>query len=202
MQDTQTVEFSTFALCNCCLTSSRVTVTVESVSPLWQECFIWLPPKCRREIFIAFPSCPATRRPAVPSLYHTCSRAGGRACSLSCCCPGPDHLWEPWSSEWCHHFPASLIPASSDQHDKHLLLVCSLVPSPSSDVHTDVFFCLNKQNITLLFVFLTYGSFKWVSLSLYNGSEVCELRGKKRPKRLGNRGVRGTSSVLHAPYHR
>lgn len=111
----------------------------------------------------------------------------------ACCCPGPHHLWEQWSLEWCHHFHMHL-SASSDQHGKHLLLVCSLVPSPSSNVHTDVFFCRNKQNITLLFVFLTYKSFKWVSLSLYSGNEVCEVWGKKRLKGQGDRGVRGTST--------
>lgn len=55
------------------------------------------------------------------------------------------------------------LPVSRDQHDKHLLLVCSLVPSPSSYAHTDVCFCLNKKNLTLLLVFLTYRSFKWMS---------------------------------------
>lgn len=174
MQDTQTEEFWTFALCNCFLTSSWVTVRVESVSPSWQECFIWPSPKYRREIFIAFPSCPATHRPTVPSLYHTCSHAGS--------CPQPVLLlpWGTWSSEWCHHFPASLcIQWSARQTPAACLFSC---PVPKQQcAHRCLLFKQAKHNI--LFVFLTNRSFKWMSLSLYSGSEVCEVWGKKQLKR-------------------
>lgn len=180
MQDTQTVEFSTFALCNCCLISSCVTVRVESVSPSWQECFIWLPPKCRREIFIAFPSCPATHRPLFPvCITHAAMLVMPTACPAAAL----GHIISGSHEAQSGATTSLHLPVSRDQHDKHLLLVCSLVPSPSSCVQTDVCFCLNKKNITLLLVFLTYRSFKWMSWSLYSGSEVHEVWGKKQLKR-------------------
>lgn len=72
MQDTSTAEILIFALCTCCETSSWATVRVKNISPLWEECFIWLPPKGRSKIFIAFPSCPAIHSPTVPRRAGWC----------------------------------------------------------------------------------------------------------------------------------
>lgn len=132
--------FLTLALCNSSWTSSWVTVRVESVSSLWQECFIWLPPKGRSEVFIAFPSCSALSCPIIPT-----------SCWASSHAEIPIAAWAaPLHTLWAQRgaIISWYLSASTEQHEQHLLCVCSPGPAPSRDVPAGVLFLLKKKTHT------------------------------------------------------